>query len=143
MACFKAGPVLERRRWGCLLLVPFALMMMMNQETTVALSRVVSTCARTFWLQGSLKPFQEEAIRYLVDPREQSPRSLLLVSATGSGKSTVMRGAATILRGVTLNIMPLHSLAADQLAKVRGKEKLYAFHLDDIKTLDDVHAMEQ
>ena len=86
-----------------------------------------------------MRDFQREGIRYLIDP-DVSNKALLLVARTGSGKSWVMLGAATLLRGVTLIIIPTLSLAHDQLAKFkRGAFKdLTALHLDDIKNDHEV-----
>ena len=69
------------------------------------------------------RDWQVDAIRYLVtkctSPEVDSPR-LLLVRKTGEGKTIVLQGAATILGGVSLCVVPLHTLAADQVVRANG-----------------------
>jgi superfamily II DNA helicase RecQ len=61
---------------------------------------------------------------------------------TGLGKSTVMRGAATLLGGVSLLIIPTQPLAVDQIASLR--EKGVVIYLDELKTTSKVkNAVEQ
>ena len=63
------------------------------------------------WGKPAAKQFQVQAILNIV----QNSKNTLICHQTGSGKSLVALGAATILGGVTLVIIPLLSLGTDQL----------------------------
>ena len=61
----------------------------------------------------------------------------LLVRKTGEGKSLVYLVTGTILRGVTLLISPLLSLAMDQarkILKISRDSNISSFHLDEINS---------
>ena len=84
------------------------------------------------WGIETLRPFQFEGTRYLTD-RGEEPRCLLVDVGTGGGKTAIMHGAATLLCGITLIMIPLQSLASDQMSKVQDKKDFNAINLDDIK----------
>ena len=63
------------------------------------------------------------AFRHLADPSR--PRTLLLAERTCGGKTHVTRVVGTVERGVTLVIVPLLALSADQLAKFKEGNQDY------------------
>ena len=69
------------------------------------------------WQRVHPHDWQVDSIRYLTE--SPSPR-LLLVRKTGEGKTIVLHGAATLLGGVSLCVVPLHTLAADQVVRANG-----------------------
>jgi superfamily II DNA helicase RecQ len=81
------------------------------------------------WNITSPKPFQVEAITCLCFLTE---RRLYLVRKTGDGKSAVILASATILRGITLVLVPLLGLGCDQVAKAfRLEQRVEAYHLNE------------
>jgi superfamily II DNA helicase RecQ len=52
---------------------------------------------------------------------------------TGGGKSRIMQIAALLLRRVTLTVVPLRSLQADQAVKMFGKANMVVIDLDSLK----------
>eukprot|EP00978_Attheya_sp_CCMP212_P009075 scaffold21371_cov61-Attheya_sp.AAC.2 len=64
-------------------------------------------------------------------------RRLLLVRRTGDGKSLVIYGLATLLRGVTIVMVPILALGSDQVSTVWSMANplagVYAEHLDSIR----------
>jgi superfamily II DNA helicase RecQ len=62
--------------------------------------------------------------------------ALVVVMPTELGKSTVLRGAATLLGGVSLLIIPTQTLAVYQIASLR--EKGGVIYLDELKTTSKV-----
>ena len=75
------------------------------------------------WGLPSAKQWQVDAIRVLWlydDPR------VLLVRRTGDGKSAVVFGAATLLGGISLLVVPLIGLGVDLTARVDARRKTQA-----------------
>eukprot|EP00978_Attheya_sp_CCMP212_P008570 scaffold20148_cov59-Attheya_sp.AAC.2 len=72
-------------------------------------------------------------------------RRLLLVRRTGDGKSLVIYGLATLLRGVTIVMVPILALGSDQVSTVWSMANplagVYAEHLDSIREQRDVVSM--
>ena len=86
------------------------------------------------WNIPSPKPYQVEAISCLCF---STKRRLYLVRKTGDGKSAVVLASATILRGITLVLVPLLGLGCDQVAKAfRLEQRVEAYHLDEHRGLD-------
>ena len=83
---------------------------------------------------SALRPVQLSAVSHILG--HNTPNKLLLVARTGVGKTHVTRTAGVILRGITLIIIPLLSLSADQLRKFNcGDEQfgsINVVHLDEI-----------
>jgi superfamily II DNA helicase RecQ len=80
--------------------------------------------------------FQVEAVARLVfDPNT----CLYLIRKTGEGKSAVVLTSSTLLRGITLVVVPLLGLGCDQVAKAqRHRYKVEAFHLDENRGEDQL-----
>lgn len=72
------------------------------------------------WGQNEPREFQLQGIRLLCWHRYLGgpPSKLLLARKTGDGKSLVFQGAATILGGITICVVPLLVLGSDQTTKV-------------------------
>mmetsp|Transcript_11950 Transcript_11950/g.17149 ORF Transcript_11950/g.17149 Transcript_11950/m.17149 type:complete len:189 (+) Transcript_11950:1745-2311(+) len=81
----------------------------------------------------SPRPFQIDAIFQLCI---RCVSMLYLIRKTGEGKSLVLKGMATIKRGITLCLVPLVGLGSDQAIKTTcmtcGVE---AYHVDEWKTI--------
>ena len=68
----------------------------------------------------SLRPRQDEAItRIAFDP--QSGGKLIVVDRTGGGKSLVLVMAVIVVGGVTIVIIPLLALTADELTRLNAE----------------------
>jgi hypothetical protein len=80
------------------------------------------------WGISSPREFQIEAVARLVfEPKT----CLFLIRKTGEGKSAVVLTASTLLRGITLVVVPLLGLGCDQVSKAQHHHhKIEAFHLD-------------
>ena len=91
-------------------------------------------CSRLQWGVPKPRANQILAFRHLADPSR--PRTLLLAERTGGGKTHVTRVVGTVERGVTLVIVPLLALSADQLAKFKEGNQDYgsieAHHMDEV-----------
>jgi superfamily II DNA helicase RecQ len=75
------------------------------------------------WGEPQLRPNQAEAAARLADPSR--PSDLLLVDRTGSGKTHVTRIIGVAEKGITLVVINLHTLTADQLSKFVGANQAY------------------
>ena len=88
----------------------------------------------------SLRPKQHEAVEALVFGDELNGK-LIVVDRTGGGKSLILQMAGISVAGVTLVIVPLLSLTANQMARItRARTNdmdIHAFHLDE-SSIDDV-----
>eukprot|EP00978_Attheya_sp_CCMP212_P029313 scaffold103701_cov32-Attheya_sp.AAC.2 len=73
-------------------------------------------------------------------------RRLLLVRRTGDGKSLVIYGLDTLLRGVTIVMVPILALGSDQVSTVwsmvNPAAQVFAEHLDTIRERDDMDQMD-
>jgi superfamily II DNA helicase RecQ len=69
------------------------------------------------WKIENPREYQIKAIFYLVFLRV---RMLYLIRKTGEGKSLVLLGTATMLRGVTICLVPLLGLGSSQASKSRS-----------------------
>jgi superfamily II DNA helicase RecQ len=73
------------------------------------------------WQVTSPRDMQINAIKYICFPRPSlgdNRRCLALIAKTGSGKSLVSYGAASLLGGVTIVMPPLKTLQFDQFRKL-------------------------
>ena len=62
--------------------------------------------------------------------------SLMLVQPTGPGKYLVMHGSATLLMNVTLMIIPLIALGAEQTIRDLRSKNITAFHLEELRAVE-------
>ena len=89
---------------------------------------------RDVWGLATANSWQVDAIWLL--SRAAHASRLLLVRKTGDGKSAVVFGAASLLRGVSLVVVPLLGLGVDLCARVNGPaaraRHVVAFHLDEL-----------
>ena len=70
------------------------------------------------WSTPQCRPKQHRAVETIIHS-EECRGKLLVVDRTASGKSHILRMIATMVGGIVLVIVPLLSLTADQMAKVR------------------------
>lgn len=94
--------------------------------------RTIKEMFRSEWDVITPRESQIEAIKSLM-----KNGSLKLIQPTGSGKSLVFLGAATIRRGVSICLVPLHGLGSNQTAKANTHENLtssvVAIHADELR----------
>ena len=86
-------------------------------------------------------PWQVEATAHILammSPKvpDSDPGIVMMVQATGGGKSAVRDAIGLVAGGVILTIVPLLSLGADQTAKLKAKREsnglpINVFHLDE------------
>ena len=94
-------------------------------------SSIITDCLNTVWKVTNPRPFQIEAINCIVTRRT---RFMFLLRKTGEGKSLVITGSATMLRGVTVVMVPLIGLGSDQANKAKNLDnRVEAYHLDEFK----------
>ena len=87
-----------------------------SADSSASLDVHVARAARRVFGVASLRPRQEAAVlRALTD--EETRRKLLLVERTGGGKSLVLGLVSVLCAGVTVVLVPLLALTADQLAR--------------------------
>jgi superfamily II DNA helicase RecQ len=96
-----------------------------------------TACSKIIWDEPQLRPNQGKALCHLFDPSK--PRVLLVVDRTGSGKTHITRVAGVVEKGITLVIINLHSLSADQMSKFVGANQAYgtveAHSVDEVYNL--------
>jgi superfamily II DNA helicase RecQ len=86
------------------------------------------------WQISNPREYQVKAIFYLVFLRL---RMLYLIRKTGEGKSLVLLGMATMLRGVTVCLVPLLGLGSSQAAKSRSRNhRVESYHVDEFRDQD-------
>jgi ATP-dependent DNA helicase RecQ len=105
----------------------------------VTVKAISERCAKGWWDKSELYDQQMDAIVPLVRAirPDQPPEAILVALRTGSGKSLILQIAASLLAGITLVIVPLIALGADQVTKMQGNPKFVALQLDDIKSKDE------
>jgi superfamily II DNA helicase RecQ len=86
------------------------------------------------WNIQEPKEWQLQAIFAMTYGLDRAFLCLLLVWRTGDGKSLVIYGLATLLRGVTIVMVPILVLGSDQVSSVWSMANplaaVYAKHLD-------------
>jgi superfamily II DNA/RNA helicase len=97
-----------------------------------------SGASRVFAVE-SLRPKQVEGVeRIIFDP--SSGGRLIIVDRTGGGKSLILAMTAICIGGITLVLVPLLALTANQLARLSKAIQKYgvvsAFHMDEISRKD-------
>ena len=94
----------------------------------------LAACAHRVYGVPSLRPRQVEAAAKIMFDSECRGR-LLVVDRTGSGKSLILQTVATCVGGITLVIVPLLSLTANQLSRLelagQNHGSVKAVHLDE------------
>jgi hypothetical protein len=86
------------------------------------------------WQISNPREYQIKAIFYLVFLRL---RMLYLIRKMGEGKSLVLLGMATMLRGVTVCLVPLLGLGSSQAAKSRSRNhRVEGYHVDEFRDQD-------
>lgn len=84
------------------------------------------------WNCVSSRSYQLEAIFHLV---YQKINMMYLIRKTGEGKSLVMQGMASMLKGITICMVPLLGLGSDQEQKCNAMNanEFESFHLDEYR----------
>ena len=84
------------------------------------------------WGCTTPRPYQIKAIYHLVYTKMDM---MYLIRKTGEGKSLVLQGMASMLKGVTVVMVPLLGLGADQEEKCNGANasSVESYHLDEYR----------
>ena len=94
----------------------------------------LASAARRVFGIPSLRPKQREAVNTILFGAESGGK-LLVVDRTGGGKSLILQLTAVAVAGVTLVIVPLLSLTANQMARISRassrRMSINAIHLDE------------
>ena len=99
----------------------------------------LADCSNNVWSVPSLRPLQLQAAWVLMDP--QSPDQILLVLPTSGGKTHIIRTVGAMERGVVPIFIPLLTLAADVMAKVRARLEADPRHLARKTVIDAIEAV--
>ncbi len=95
------------------------------------ISAAIKTELLLTWQCKTPRPYQIEAIFHLVYSKMDM---MYLIRKTGEGKSLVLNGMSSILKGVTISMVPLLGLGSDQAQKCRNAnttKTVEAYHLDE------------
>jgi superfamily II DNA helicase RecQ len=85
----------------------------------------------TTWGCATPRPYQVEAIFHLVYRKVDM---VYLIRKTGEGKSLVLQAMASMLKGVTISLVPLLGLGSDQQQKCNlSSGAVEAYHLDEFR----------
>ena len=99
----------------------------------------IITMLRHVWGVAEPRPYQVDMIFHLVFRKV----FLVLVRKCGEGKSLVMLGMATMLKGITVVMVPLIGLGSDQANKSkRIAKRVYAYHCDEFRG-DDLDQLQR
>ncbi len=83
------------------------------------------------WGCSTPRPYQIEAIFHLVYTKLDM---MYLIRKTGEGKSLVLQAMASILKGVTISMVPLLGLGSDQAEKTtEASTFVESYHLDEFR----------
>eukprot|EP00956_Cyclotella_meneghiniana_P020359 scaffold35768_cov46-Cyclotella_meneghiniana.AAC.2 len=89
---------------------------------------------REVWGITEPRPYQVKSIFYLAFLKMSM---LYLIRKTGEGKSLVLLGTATILRGVTVCLVPLLGLGSSHASKTKCKKhRIEGYHVDEYRDED-------
>jgi superfamily II DNA helicase RecQ len=107
-----------------------------EQAPTARQTVLITHVMAKVWGITSPRYFQVEAIARLVfEPQT----CIYLIRKTGEGKSAVVTTSSTLLRGITLVVVPLLGLGCDQVAKAqRRRYRVEAYHLDENRGEDQL-----
>ena len=97
------------------------------------ISAAIKTELLLTWQCKTPRPYQIEAIFHLVYSKMDM---MYLIRKTGEGKSLVLNGMSSILKGVTISMVPLLGLGSDQAQKCRNAnttKTVEAYHLDEFR----------
>jgi hypothetical protein len=92
---------------------------------------IIINTMKKVWKIDCPREFQIQAIYLMVYCREQV---LYLIRKTGEGKSIVFLTIATLLRGITIVLVPLIGLGSDQVTKsINLSHRVESYHVDENK----------
>ena len=104
-----------------------------------SLAESIEFVSREVFATPKLRSMQSWAIDLCLEPTKVDSK-LLFVTRTGYGKSHVMRTLGVLVGGVVVILVPLLSLSADQMNKMKEASQKYGtvetHHLDEFPTDD-------
>ena len=107
-------------------------------SSQASFDEVLTNLSARMWGTPALRPTQSAAIAEIM--HGQCAGKLLLVHRTGGGKSHIMRMIGSLVAGITVVIVPLLTLCADQIRKILEASPKYAsceaHHIDDCSATD-------
>ena len=114
-----------------------------NFNATVQMFEYLSRC---IFETNELRDYQKRALVRCIDPMYNDSK-LLLVTRTGSGKSHIMRTLGVAMNGIVVIFIPLLSLSADQMVKMKEAKQLLGsvetHHLDELPTNDGGESLQK
>jgi superfamily II DNA helicase RecQ len=113
-----------------------------------ALTRLLSlnynACSAAVWNEPTLRPGQERVLCQIGNPTKS--RHVFVVMRPGGGKTHITRVAGVVEKGITLVIIMLHTLSADQMDTFTSANQVYgtvtAHNVDKIHTKSKIQYME-
>ena len=106
---------------------------------------IIIECIQSVFKIDSPTDWQILLIQSLVFPYFDSPRRIMCIQKTGDGKSLHMQCIATMHRYVSVVVVPLISIGADQVSNIyyccNPQAGIYAEHLDSLRETDDKKRM--
>jgi superfamily II DNA helicase RecQ len=97
------------------------------------ISAAIKTELLLTWQCKTPRPYQIEAIFHLVYSKVDM---MYLIRKTGEGKSLVLQAMASVLKDVTISMVPLLGLGSDQAEKCRNANNtkmVESYHLDEFR----------
>lgn len=114
-----------------------------NFNATVQMFEYLSRC---IFETNELRDYQKRALVRCIDPMYNDSK-LLLITRTGSGKSHIMRTLGVAMNGIVVIFIPLLSLSADQMVKMKEAKQLLGsvetHHLDELPTNDGGESLQK
>jgi len=114
-----------------------------NFNATVQMFEYLSRC---IFETNELRDYQKRALVRCIDPMYNDSK-LLLVTRTGSGKSHIMRTLGVAMNGIVVIFIPLLSLSADQMVKMKEAKQILGsvetHHLDELPTNDGGESLQK
>ena len=102
---------------------------------------IIVECIQSVFKIDAPTDWQILLIQSLVFPYFDSPRRIMCIRQTGDGKSLPIQCVATMRRYVSVVVVPLISIGADQVSNIyyccNPQAGIYAEHLDSLRETDD------
>ena len=106
---------------------------------------IINECLLSVFNIDKPKDWQILLIQALVFSDKASNRRVMCIRQTGDGKSLPIQCCATMRRYVSIVVVPLLSIGADQASNIyyasNSDANIYAEHLDSIREAEDVSMM--
>ena len=112
------------------------------QPIIVAYQSIIRECVQEVFGISNPKAWQVMLIQSLVFDKDSNMRRVMCIRQTGDGKSLPMQCAATMIKHVTIIIVPLLSIGSEQSSSVYTRTNaaagIYAEHLDSVREKEGI-----